>query len=114
VYNPLRAQATEGQTLGPGDAATHLKTTSAQLGPVKDSGDYYVSAGVNDFLADAKQPVQLPLSLTVGVASGGGKPQTHATQAASAKAGTSWVLLLAICLGAVLVGGAAGLAYRRR
>jgi hypothetical protein len=114
VYNPLRAQATEGQTLGPGDAATHLKTTSAQLGPVKEAGDYFVSAGVNDFLPDAKQPVQLPLSLTVGVANGGGKAQAPIAKASTVKAGTSWAVLLVICLGAVLVGGAAGLAYRRR
>ena len=113
VYGPLREKDAEAQTLGPGDTTTHLKSTSAQVGPVKEAGDYYVSAGVNDFLPDTPQPIRLPLTMTVGVASGGTKP-APVVRRASAGSGTSWGVLAALCAAGILIGGAAGLAYRRR
>jgi hypothetical protein len=113
LYGPLRGQDAEAQTLGPGDAATHLKSTSAELGPVKQAGDYFVSAGVNDFLPQAGESVQLPLSLTLGVSSGSARPAPPARHG-SGGSGTTWAVLVAVCAGGVLLGTAGGLALRRR
>ena len=77
------------------------------------AGDYYVSAGVNNFLPDTPQPIRLPLTMTVGVASGGARP-APALKRAPAGSGTSWGVLAALCAAGILIGGAAGLAYRRR
>ncbi|HEY7632988.1 MAG TPA: hypothetical protein VH817_19945 [Thermoleophilaceae bacterium] len=111
LYGPLRGKDAEAQQLGPGDPATHLKTTSAQLGPVKQTGDYYVSAGVNDFLPDSPKPVQLPLSLTVSTASSAPKPPPAEP---SPGGGTSWVVFAAIGAAVLLAIGAGGLVLRRR
>lgn len=113
LYGPLRGQDAEAQTLGPGDSATHLKTTSATIGPVRQAGDYYVSAGVNDFLPQGNAPVQLPLALTIGIADKG-VPATHQARASSGRAGTSWAVLLALCLGGAALGGAGGFFFTRR
>jgi hypothetical protein len=113
LYGPLRGQDAEAQTLGPGDSATHLKTTGAAIGPVKQAGDYYVSAGVNDFLPQGSAPAQLPLTLTIGLGLEKSAPARHA-QAASGGAGTSWAVLVALCVAGVLLGGAGGLIFRRR
>jgi hypothetical protein len=113
LYDPLRGQDAEAQTLGPGDSATHLKTTSAAIGPVRDGGTYYVSAGLNDFLPQGSTPAQLPLSLNVGVGAA-----THAPRAAAptvtTRSGTSWAVLVALCIAGVALGIAGGLVYRRR
>jgi Ca-activated chloride channel family protein len=111
LYGPLRGKDAEAQQLGPGDPATHLKTTSAQLGPVKQAGDYYVSAGMNDFLPDSPKPVQLPLSLTVSTASSAPKPPP-ARQ--TSDGGTSWVVFAAIAAAVLVAIGAGGLVLRRR
>ena len=113
LYGPLRGQDAEAQTVGPGDSATHLKTTSAQIGPVKQAGDYYISAGVNDFLPQGSAPAQLPLALTIGTGLKKSASARHA-QAVSGGAGTSWAVLAALCVAGVLVGGAGGLLFRRR
>jgi Ca-activated chloride channel homolog len=113
LYGPLRGQGAEAQTLGPGDAATHLKSTSAQLGPVKQAGDYYVSAGVSDFLPEGSEPVQLPLSLTLGVGTSRGSPAAPARTGRSG-GGASWVLVAALCAAGLLLAVGGGLAYRRR
>lgn len=112
LYGPLRGKDAEAQQLGPGDPATHLKTTTAQLGPAKDAGDYYVSAGVNDFLPDSAKPVQLPLSLTVATASSAAKPPPPAQR--NSGGGTNWALIAAICAAVLVLGAAGGLALRRR
>jgi Ca-activated chloride channel homolog len=113
LYGPLRGQDAEAQTLGPGDAATHLKSTSAQLGPVKQAGDYYVSAGVNDFLPEGSEPVQLPLSLTLGVGTSSGGLAAPA-RSGSAGGGTSWAVFAALGAAALALAIGGGLAYRRR
>jgi hypothetical protein len=114
LYDPLREKDADAQAVGPGDAATHLKSTSAQVGPVKRSGDYYVSAGVNDFLPDGSQPVQLPLDMSLSVANASAKPPPSAVQQSSGGSGTSWAVLAAMCAGALLLGAAGGAAFRRR
>jgi len=113
LYDPLRGQDSEAQTLGPGDSATHLKSTAAAVGPVKDGGTYYVSAGLNDFLPQGSAPAQLPLSLNVAVAAAGNAPKP-ATRTRAARAGTSWAALAALCLAGVALGIAGGFVYRRR
>jgi hypothetical protein len=113
LYDPLRGQAAEAQTLGPGDSASHLKTTSAAIGPVKEGGTYYVSAGLNDFLPQGSTPAQLPLSLNVGVGAAAHAPKAAARTVAT-RSGTSWAVLVALCIAGVAVGTAAGLVYRRR
>ncbi len=113
LYGPLRGQDAEAQTLGPGDSATHLKTTSAQIGPVKDPGTYYVSAGVNDFLPQGSAKAQLPLALSIGVGTGKAAPKPS-VRLASAGAGTSWAVLVGLCAAGVVLGAAGGLLFRRR
>jgi hypothetical protein len=113
LYGPLRGQDANAQALGPGDAATHLKSTSAELGPVSEAGDYFVSAGVNDFLPQNGASAQLPLSLTLGTTSGTARP-APAARHSSGGSGTSWAVLVALCAGGVLLGTAGGLAVRRR
>ena len=113
VYDPLRGQDAEAQTLGPGDSATHLKTTSAAIGPVKDSGTYYVSAALNDFLPQGSAAAQLPLSLHVAVGTAAQTPKP-AVRTAVARAGTSWAMLVALCVARIALGTAGGLLYRRR
>ena len=113
LYGPLRGQDAEAQTLGPGDAATHLKSTSAQIGPVKDPGTYYVSAGVNDFLPQGSAAAQLPLTLSIGVGASKAAPK-HPVRIASAGAGTSWAVLVALCAAGAVLGAAGGLLFRRR
>ena len=113
LYGPLRGQDAEAQTLGPGDAATHLKTTSAQIGPVKEAGTYYVSAGVNDFLPQGSAAAQLPLTLSIGVGTSKVAPK-HPARVASAGAGTSWAVLVALCVAGAVLGAGAGLLFRRR
>jgi hypothetical protein len=111
LYGPLRGQDAEAQTLGPGDSATHLKTTSAEVGPVKDPGTYYLSAGLNDFLPQAK--AQLPLSLNVTTSTAEPVRQ-QAARVTKSTAGTSWAVLAALCIGGAALGVAGGLVYRRR
>jgi hypothetical protein len=113
LYGPLRGQDAEAQTLGPGDSATHLKTTSAALGPVSDGGTYYVSAGLNDFLPHGSAPAQLPLSLNVAVGAATHAPKAT-TRTVTTRSGTSWAVLVAFCIVGVALGVAAGLLYRRR
>jgi hypothetical protein len=113
LYDPLREKDADAQAVGPGDAATHLKSTSAQVGPVRQSGDYYVSAGVNDFLPEGSQPVQLPLDMSLSVANASAKPPP-AVQQSSGGSGASWAVLAAMCAGALLLGAAGGAAFRRR
>ena len=111
LYGPLRGTDAEAQTLGPGGAATHLKNTSAEVGPVKDPGTYYVSAGLNDFLPHGG--AQLPLSLNVATSTSEHVPQ-HAFRAAKSTTGTSWAVLAALCVAGLALGVAGGLVYRRR
>jgi Ca-activated chloride channel homolog len=113
LYGPLRGQDTEAQTLGPGDSATHLKATNASIGPVTQAGDYYVSAGVNDFLPQGNTSVQLPLALTIGIADKAAAAAPRA-RVSSGGSGASWAVLAALCLGGALLGGAGGLIFRRR
>jgi hypothetical protein len=113
LYGPLRGQDAEAQTLGPGDSATHLKTTSAEIGPVKDAGEYYVSAGLNDFLPQGSAPAQLPLALNVGVGTAG-PPVRPSARTPSQGGGTSWPVFAALCAAGALLGAGGGLAFRRR
>jgi hypothetical protein len=113
LYGPLRGQDAEAQTLGPGDSATHLKSTSAQIGPVKEPGTYYISAGVNDFLPQGSAPAQLPLTLSVGVASGKIAPARVASTG-SGGSGTTWAVLAALAAAGALAGAGAGHLFRRR
>ena len=113
LYDPLRGQDTEAQTLGPGDSATHLKSTTAAVGPVKDGGTYYVSAGLNDFLPQGSAPAQLPLSLNVGVSTAGNAPKP-VTRTRAARNGTTWAVLAALCVAGVALGIAGGFVYGRR
>lgn len=113
LYDPLRGQRTEGQTLGPGDSATHLKTTNAAIGPVKDGGTYYVSAGLGDFLPQGNASAQLPLTLNVAVSTAAHAPQP-AVRTRATRTGTTWVVLVAMCVAGVALGSAGGFVYRRR
>jgi hypothetical protein len=113
LYDPLRGQDTQAQTLGPGDSATHLKSTSATVGPVKDGGTYYVSAGLNDFLPQGSAPAQLPLSMNVGVSTAAHAPKPVA-RTRRARTGTTWAVLAALCVAGVALGLASGVVYRRR
>ncbi len=113
LYDPLRAKDAEAQAVGPGDATTHLKKTSAEVGPVKEPGDYYVSAGVNDFLPEGSQPVQLPLGVTLAVTNSAARPAPRAGKS-SGGSGTSWVVLAALCVAGVGLGALGGLVLRRR
>lgn len=113
LYGPLREQESEAQTVGPGDPATHLKTTSAEIGPVSDAGQYYVSAGLNDFLPTAAAAVPLPLVLHVGVDAKASPPRA-AVRARASTAGASWAVFAALCAAGVLLGTASGLLFRRR
>jgi hypothetical protein len=113
LYGPLRGQDAEAQTLGPGDSATHLKSTNAEIGPVQDPGEYYVSAGLNDFLPQGSAPAQLPLAVTIGI-NASAPAAKHVARASSGGTGTSWAVLAAFCMAGVLVGGAGGLVLRRR
>ncbi|HEX6458526.1 MAG TPA: hypothetical protein VF032_06385 [Thermoleophilaceae bacterium] len=113
LYGPLRTQVSEAQTVGPGDPATHLKTTSAEIGPATDAGQYYVSAGLNDFLPGATASVPLPLVLQMRMDAKASRPRAAARTRASS-AGTSWAVFAALCAGGVLLGTASGLLFRRR
>jgi hypothetical protein len=113
LYDPLRGKDAEAQAVGPGDTNTHLKSTSAEVGPVREQGDYYVSAGVNDFLPDGSRPVQLPLGMTLNVTNAGAKPAPRA-RLSSGGSGTGWAVLAALCAGGLLVGAAGGAAFRCR
>ena len=113
LYGPLRNQETEAQAVGPGDTATHLKTTSADVGPVSDAGGYYVSVALNDFLPAGGAAVPLPLVLHVGVDPMASRPRVTARAAKSA-GGTTWPVFAAFCAGGVLFGAVGGLLFRRR
>ncbi|HEY2600156.1 MAG TPA: hypothetical protein VGI67_01275 [Thermoleophilaceae bacterium] len=113
LYGPLRGKDTEAQQLGPGDPTSHLKATSAELGPVRQPGLYYVSAGVNVFLPQGSETVQLPLNLTIGVST---SAPAHAQPVKPKAKGDETTWTLAVALGAIglLAGIAGGLTFRRR
>ena|SRR5436190_22340872 len=93
--------------------ATHLKSTNAEIGPVQDPGEYYVSAGLNDFLPQGSARAQLPLAVTIGI-NASAPAAKRVERASSGGAGTSWAVLAAFCVAGVLLGGAGGLVLRRR
>lgn len=114
LYDPLRQQVTEAQTLGPGDATTHLKSTDATLGPVAQGGIYYLSAAVNDFLPQGSVRAELPLQVALGVATNAAAPARGARASSKRASGTSWGVFAALCAAGALLGVGGGIAVRRR
>jgi hypothetical protein len=68
---------------------------------------------VNDFLPEGSEPVQLPLSLTLGVGTSSGGPAAPA-RSGSSGGGTSWAVFAALGAAALALAIGGGLAYRRR
>jgi hypothetical protein len=115
VYDSLRRQVAEGQSVGPGDPTTHVKSVTATAPRAAAvEGDWYVSAKVNDFLPDGTPPVQLPLGVSVALASkDAAAPRPRAAKAGSGS-GASWPLFAALCVAGAAVGVLGGAALRRR
>jgi hypothetical protein len=115
VYDSLRRPVAEGQSLGPGDPTTHVKSATATAPrPAAVEGDWYVSAKVNDFLPDGAPPVQLPLGVNVALASRDTTAPRPPAAKASSGSGTSWALFAALCVAGAAVGVLGGAALRRR
>jgi hypothetical protein len=118
VYDSLRRPVAEGQSVGPGDPTTHVKSVTATAPRAAAvEGDWYVSAKVNDFLPDGTPPVQLPLGVSVALASkdAGAAPRPQAAKARSrGGGGASWALFATLCVAGAAVGVLGGAALRRR
>jgi hypothetical protein len=115
VYDSLRRPVAEGQALGPGDPTTHVKTaTAAAPRAAGVDGDWYVSAQLNDFLPEGAPRSELPLGVTVSLASKPAAVPRPTAGKASTGSGTTWALFAALCVAGAAVGVLGGAALRRR